>query len=300
MTPRAIDLSGIFPPIPTAFTPSGEVNFKAQQANMLRWETAPLAGYVVGGSNGEVVSLSRDERVDLVRFTRENSQSIRLIIAGSGMHSTQATIELTHAVAEAGAQAALIVLPSYYKSRMDPATQIVYYTAVADASPIPIILYNVPANTSIDMTAGTIIELSSHTNIIGLKDSSGLVAKLGEICNRTGDDFQVLSGSASSFLGAIAMGAVGTVSAMANIAAEPLHRIWSLARAGDFHSARSLQLPLIEANNAITARFGIAGLKAAMDLLGYAGGPPRPPLLPLAKGDIAPLAGILENAGLLT
>lgn len=299
MNSKGINLSGIFPPIPTAFTPAGEVHYEAQQANMRRWETAPLAGYVVGGSNGEVVSLSWEERVELVRFTRKYSHKDRLIIAGSGMHSTLATIELTHAVAEAGAQAALVVTPSYYKSRMDATTLIAYYIAVADASPIPVILYNVPANTSIDMTAGTIIELSSHPNIIGLKDSSGLVAKLGEICNRVGDDFQILSGSASSFLGAMAMGAVGAVSALANIAPEPLHRIWFLAMEGDFHSARALQLPLIEANNAITSRFGIAGLKAAMDLLGYAGGPPRLPLLPLSETNIAVLSEILAKADLL-
>ncbi len=176
--------------------------------------------------------LSWEERVELVRFTRRHASDDRLVIGGSGMHSTQSTIEMTRAMAEAGAGAALVVTPSYYKSRMDAPALTAYYTQVADAAPIPIILYNVPANTSIDMPAGTILELSAHPNIIGLKDSSGNVAKLGEICNSAGDSFQVLSGSASSFLGAMAMGAVGAVSALANIAPEPLHRIWSVGPGG--------------------------------------------------------------------
>lgn len=266
---------------------------------MERWERAPLSGYVVGGSNGEVVSLSWEERVELVRFTCRHANDDRLVIAGSGMHSTRETITLTRAMAEAGAGAALIVTPSYYKSRMDAHALTTYYTQVAEAVPIPIILYNVPANTSIDMSAGTILELSAHPNIIGLKDSSGNVAKLGEICNSAGDTFQVLSGSASSFLGAMAMGAVGAVSALANIAPEPLHRIWTLAQEGDYRTARPLQLALIEANNAITTRFGIAGLKAAMDLVGLAGGAPRPPLLPLSAADLSSLRTSLMKAGLI-
>ena len=299
MKKPALDLSGIFPPIPTAFTAAGEIDYAAQQANMERWEQAPLSGYVVGGSNGEVVSLSWEERVELVRFTRRYAHEERLVIAGSGMHSTRETIALTRAMAEAGAGAALVVTPSYYKSRMDAQALITYYTQVAQAVPIPLILYNVPANTSIDMPAGTILELSAHPNIIGLKDSSGNVAKLGEICNSAGDTFQVLSGSASSFLGAMAMGAVGAVSALANIAPEALHRIWTLAQEGDYLSARPLQLALIEANNAITSRFGIAGLKAAMDMVGLAGGVPRPPLLPLSASDAASLRTSLERAGFI-
>jgi 4-hydroxy-2-oxoglutarate aldolase len=299
MTKSSPGFAGIYPPIPTAFDANGKIDYKAQAENLARWEAAPLEGYVVGGSNGEYVSLERAERVELVRFTRANSAAGKQIIAGSGMHSTKATIELTIAMAEAGADAALVVTPSYYKSKMDHRTLIAYYTAVANKSPMPVLLYNVPANTGIDMPVETIVELSAHSNIAGVKDSSGNVGKMGEVCHRARSGFQVLAGSASSLLGAIAMGAVGAVPALGNIAPEQVHRLWSFAREGDYESARAIQLPLIAVNQAVTARFGVPGLKAAMDMLGLYGGPPRPPLLPLEPVEIERLRTVLTQAGLL-
>jgi len=299
MSQRAADFAGVFPPIATAFDADGSIDFKAQAANLERWERAALAGYVVGGSNGEYVSMSTTERIELVKFVRGRIAPERLVIAGSGMHSTAAAIELTQAMAEAGADAVLVVTPAYYKSKMDHRTLVSFFSTLADRSPVPVLLYNVPANTGIDMAVDTIVELSQHDNIAGIKDSSGSVAKMGEVCARARAGFQVLAGSASSLLGALAMGAVGTVPALSNIAPGQVHDIWALARAGDFAAARTVQLPLIAVNQAVTARFGVPGLKAAMDLTGYHGGPTRPPLLPLTAPEREQLQSILAAANLI-
>ena len=299
MTENGLNLASIFPPVPTAFDSEGAIDFEAQSKNLERWEKAPLGGYVVGGSNGEFVSQSKTERIEMVHFMRTHAAKERLIIAGSGMHSTRATIELTEAMAEAGADAVMIVTPSYYKSKMDHRSLVAFYSTIADQSPLPVLLYNVPANTGIDMSVETIVELSEHRNIAGVKDSSGNVAKVGEVSHRARRGFQVLSGSASSLLGAVAMGAVGGIPGLSNIAPEQVCSILAFGLEGDFESARNVQLPLIAVNNAVTTRFGVPGLKAALDMLGYYGGPPRPPLLPLEEGERKQLRTILGEAGLL-
>jgi 4-hydroxy-2-oxoglutarate aldolase len=290
---------GIFPPIPTAFAAGGAIDFDAQARNLDHWESTPLEGYVVGGSNGEFVSLEPSERIEMVRFVRSHAGKERLVIAGSGMHSTASTIELSAAMAEAGADAVLVVTPSYYKAKMDHRTLVAYYSAVADLSPVPILLYNVPANTGVDMSVETIVELSAHDNIAGVKDSSGNVAKMGEIVQRADAGFQVLAGSGGSLLGALAMGAVGAVPALGNIAPVQVHKIYEFAIAGDDAAARGQQLPLIAVNQAVTSRYGVPGLKAAMDMLGLYGGPPRPPLLPLEQVEQDRLRSTLEQGGLI-
>ncbi len=295
----SLSLAGLFPPIPTPFKANGEVGYDHLDSNLLQWNQEPLAGYVLGGSNGEYVLLTPEERVETVRVARRVMPADRLLVAGSAMESTRATIDLTRRMAEAGADVALVVTPSYYKARMNTAALEHHYRQVADASPIPIVLYNVPANTGLDMPAQTVINLATHPNIIGMKESGGDVTKIGFMVQETPDDFQILAGSAGFLLGALAVGAVGAVSALANIAASPLARMMGCFQRGDMAEARKLQLPLIEANTAITSRFGVPGLKAAMDMLGYYGGPLRSPLLPLSDEDQAALRKVLLKAGLL-
>ena len=222
-----------------------------------------------------------------------------MIIAGSGLHATRETVQQTVAMAERGADAALVITPSYYKSRMDDRALLAHYLRVADESPIPIILYNVPANTGIDMSADTIVPLSEHPNIIGLKDSSGNVAKIAEVVLRSPQDFQVLAGSASFLLGALAVGAVGTISALANIAPGALAELMQAFHSGDRARASTLQQKLVRPNTAVTARFGVAGLKLALDLLGYYGGPTRSPLQPLNADQKSELRQTLAEADLL-
>ena len=294
-----VDLSGIFPPIPTPFTDEREIDLDHLHANLARWKKWPLDGFVVGGSNGEFVSQSFDERLAVVQAVREEISSDHILIAGAGMHSTRETVELTQAMSAAGADAVLIVTPSYYKSRMDLCALRSHYHAVAEAAAVPVILYNVPANTGLDLSAETVLELAQHPNIVGIKDSSGDLVKMGSVVKAAPEGFQVLAGSGSFFLPALAVGAVGLIAALVNIAADDLARIRALFKDGKISDARNLQLKLIETNYAVTARFGVAGLKAALDLIGFYGGPVRSPLQPLLADELETLQHILVRAGLL-
>lgn len=294
-----ISLAGVFPPIPTPFTAEGDLDVAHLRSNLERWDREPLAGYVVGGSNGEYAYQSTDERVEAIRVAREVIPPERLLIAGSALEGTRETIALTRRMAEAGADAAIVVTPNYYRGRMTAAALEAYYRQVADASPIPVLLYSVPANTALDLPAQVVIRLSAHPNIIGLKDSGGDVTKIGYMVQESAPGFQILAGSAGFFLGALAVGAVGCVAALANIAARPLAELYERVQRGDLVGARALQLPLIEANMAVTSRFGVPGLKAAMDMLGLYGGPVRSPLLPLSEEDRSELQRVLAKAGVL-
>lgn len=298
-TKNPLPLDGVFPPIPTPFKPNGDIDFQHLAANLDRWNQQPLSGYVVGGSNGEFVSLSSAERIDVVRAVREVTPSGRLLIAGSGMQSTRATIELTHRMAEVGADAAIVVTPSYYKTMMSSAALENHYRQIAEAAVIPILLYNVPANTGVELKLEAVVRLAVHPNVIGIKESGGSVAKIGTMIHRTPDDFQVLAGSAGFILGALAVGAVGVIGALANIAGQELADILAHFRAGELDIARTIQLRLTEANSAVTVQYGIAGLKAAMDMLGYYGGPVRSPLLSLGEEDKKTLRQILIESELL-
>ncbi len=295
-----INLAGIYPPISTPFTEQGEIAFDHLSTNLSRWNELPLDGYVVGGSNGEFVSQSFDERVAVLKGVREEMPSSHLLIAGAGMHSTRETVDLAQAMAAVGADAVLIVTPSFYKSKMDLRALRGHYFAVAEASSVPVILYNVPANTGVDMPAETILELAQHANIIGIKDSSGDLAKMESVVDAAPQGFQVLAGSGSFFLPALAIGAVGLIAALVNIAAADLARIHKLFKGGQLSDARKMQQRLIETNSAVTSRFGVAGLKAALDLLGFYGGPVRSPLQPLMADEREELKNILVRADLLS
>jgi len=295
---RPFDLAGIWPPIPTPFGPGGEILFDRLAQNLDRWNQEPMAGVVAGGSNGEFPLLSAEERVEVVRHVRRHTAPDRLVIAGSGMQSTAATISLSQAMAAAGADAVIVVTPSYYKSRMTAAALVAHYTAVADRSPVPLVVYNVPANTGVDLAAEVAIELSRHPNIAGIKDSGGDVVKLARMAAESREGFQVLAGSAGFFLPALAVGAVGAVAALANIAAAELSELLRRFRAGDADGARALQARLVDVNAAVTSRFGVPGLKAAMDLTGRYGGPPRLPLLPLGEAEREIVRRSLKQGGI--
>ena len=298
MSAPRLDLAGIFPPIPTPFGPAGEILFDRLGENLARWDAEPMVGVVAGGSNGEFPLLSLEERVEVVRQVRRRTAAGRLVIAGSGMESTAATISLSRAMADAGADAVIVVTPSYYKSRMTPAALIAHYTAVADRSALPLVIYNVPANTGVDLPAEVAIELSRHPNIAGIKDSGGDVVKLARMAAEAAEGFQVLAGSAGFFLPALAVGAVGVVAALANLAAAELNDLLLRFRSGDAEEARQIQARLVEANAAVTSRFGVPGLKCAMDLTGRYGGPPRLPLLRLGEAEVGQVRESLERSGI--
>lgn len=295
----AISLSGVFPPIPTPFDAGGNVNYDALVANLERWNAYDLAGYVVLGSNGEAPYLNGDEKAHILAVCREAIPSGKLLIAGTGCESTRATIALTEFAAQAGADAALVVTPHYYGPKMTPDALVHHYHQVAGASPIPVILYNVPKATHLDMDAATIARGAQHPNVIGVKESSGNVVKLADIVRLCGPDFQVLAGTAGFFFPSLAVGAVGGVLALANIAPQQCIDLHRLHNAGRWADAAELQRRMIPVNAAVTARYDIAGLKAALDMLGYYGGPVRSPLLDLTGPDRDALRAILLDAAIL-
>ena len=293
-----IDLNGIFPPIATPFV-DGEVAYDQLAGNVEKWGKAGLRGLVVMGSNGEYVYLSAAEKRKLVEKTVAATPAHMLVIAGTGCESTKETIELTCDCAALGAQAALVVTPHYYGGRMNETALLAYFTAVADRSPIPILLYNVPKFTHVNMSAQLVAELSGHPNIVGIKDSTGNVIQLGELATVVDTDFDLLVGTAGALFGALALGCVGGVLALANVAPLQCVKIYELVKEGNFAAAKELQLKMIPVNQAITATYGVPGLKAALDMLGYFGGEPRLPLLPASEEEKSEIRRILIKADLL-
>ncbi|KAF6739429.1 4-hydroxy-2-oxoglutarate aldolase, mitochondrial [Oryzias melastigma] len=201
------DLSGIYPPIATPFTAREDVDAEKLEENLQKYAEVPFKGLVVQGSNGEYPYLTEAERVEVVRTVRRSLPPGRLLMAGSGCESTRATVQLTEKMAAAGADAALVVTPSFYKGKMDSRALIRHFTKVADSSPVPVVLYSVPANTGLDLPLEAVVELSQHPNIRGLKDSGGDITRIGLIVHKTRtEDFQVLAGSAGFLMAAYCVG----------------------------------------------------------------------------------------------
>jgi 4-hydroxy-2-oxoglutarate aldolase len=294
------------PPIPTPFDTSGQVAYGALRENLQRWNAYGLAGYVVLGSNGEAAYLEQDEKVRLLSAARDVIPPEKLLIAGTGCESTLATIALTRQAAEVGADAALVVTPNFYDGKMSPDALIAHFCGVADASPIPVLLYNVPKFTHVDMAATTVARAVPHPNIVGIKDSSGNITKLADTVRlaqaavaASEGAFDVLAGSAGFLFAALAVGAVGGVVALANIAPQQCVDLYTLYHEGRWDEAADLQRRMVPVNTAITARYGVAGLKAALDMLGFYGGPVRAPLLDLGKEGCQALQETLLAGGLL-
>jgi len=293
-----VNLHGIFPPIPTPFL-NGKVAYNKLEANIEKWSKTGIKGFIVLGSNGEYVYLSEEEKREVVETVVQSSPDDLLVIAGSGCESTEETLKLTRDCAKLGAHAALVITPHYYGDKMSADALIKHYTVIADNSPIPIILYNVPKFTHISLTVNTVSTLSEHPNIIGIKESSGNVNLLGEFLNNVGEDFDVLVGTAGVLFGALSIGCSGGVLALANITPANCVKIFELVKEGNFEEAKNIQLRMIPVNKAITATYGISGLKAALDMLGYFGGNPRLPLPLSTEIEKSEIREILKRAELL-
>jgi 4-hydroxy-2-oxoglutarate aldolase len=294
-----LNLAGLYPPIPTPFDAAGQVAYDKLEENLHAWLTQPLDGIVMPGSNSEAAFLTRDERIQIWRVcAKVLRDSGKRLIAGTGVETTAETIELTKIAAELGAEAALVLPPYFYKPALTHDVLVAHYQAIADESPIPILIYNVPLFTGVDFTPETLITLAKHPQIIGAKDSSANVVKMAEVLAAQ-PDFQVLSGSAGALLAFLSIGAVGGIVALANIAAAPLRRVMDSFQAGDLATARQTQYSLMGINKAITIRFGVSGLKYAMDRVGLYGGPSRRPLLPLHDTGQAEIDRLLRASGLL-
>ena len=296
---KIIDLNGIIPPIATPFDQKGNVAHAALAGNVARLSQSGIRGVLVLGSNGEYPYLSETEKREAVKTAAGALPDDMVLMVGSGCESTRETIRLTNDCADMGAHAALVVTPCYYGGKMTLTALTDHYVQVADHAAIPVLLYNVPKFTHINLEPAIIGELSRHPNIAGIKDSSGNVAQLGEILASVDDDFQVLVGSAGVLLAALSLGCPGGILALANVAPRECVQIQTLLAEGKLEQARDLQLKMLPVNKAVTVTFGIAGLKSAMDMLGYVGGAPRAPLLPLDETAQGVLTKILETAGLL-
>ena len=289
-----MQLSGIFPALVTPYDPAGAVSLPALQHNIHLYNQTGIAGYVALGSTGESVMLSREEADSILCAVKESAAPDKLLIAGTGAESTAETIVRTKRAAELGYQVALVKTPYYYKPIYKPETYLLHYRAVADASPIPILLYSVPQFTGVSLETPEILGLSEHPNIVGIKDSSGVMQRVAEVVGAARADFQVLTGGAAVIYSALVVGARGAILALASALPEHCVQLYEYVRVGQLERAKELQLGLAQASKRIVSECGIAGVKFAMDLRGYQGGLPRLPLLPLKEDKKQQIAAIIS------
>jgi len=287
-------LPGIYPPIITPFR-NGEVDYAGLARNVGRWMGTGLRGLLALGSNGEAAFLDEDESARIVATVREGVPRDRVLLVGTGRQSTRATIAATRRAATAGADAVLVLTPFYFKSQMTPEALAEHYRAVADASPVPVLLYNFTSVTGLNMAPDLVARLSAHPNIVGLKDSNGDIGQVAGVVARVPPEFAVLVGSASTLHPAMVAGASGGIVAVANLVPEACVRLYDLVRAGRHDEAQDLQRRLTPLANAVTAGYGIAGLKVAMEIAGYAGGEVRQPLRPAKPEAREVLRRLLEE-----
>jgi 4-hydroxy-2-oxoglutarate aldolase len=276
-----IKLQGIYPPIATPFDSNGEIYKAKLRHNVEKWNLTALSGYVVCGSTGESVYLTTEEKMRLWEWVAEYSAPEKLLMAGTGMESVRETVWLTNKAAELGYRAAMVRTPHYYKNLLNNASaQALYFRAVADQSKIPLMIYNWPQATGVDIPAEAVAALSEHPNIIAIKESSGNLEKVMQMLREVKPGFQVLVGSAPTLWPSFTVGAVGAVLAFANAAPYATVTIWEAYRTRETEAARDWQNRIGRAAYLVTTRYGVPGLKYAMDLNGYYGGPPRLPLTP--------------------
>lgn len=290
---------GVYTPIVTPFAADESIDYEKVRHNLSRLGASELAGIIVLGSNGEFPFLSHSEKLELVRFAHEHWSPDKKFIVGTGCESTKATVELTAEVSIFGPDAVLVLPPHYYTGAMNEVVLFEHFQTVADRSPVPVLLYNMPPNTGINLSSALVAKLSQHENIVGIKDTAGSIVQLSEIVRSCREEFSVLAGSAGFMLPALAVGATGGVAALGNALPDDCCRLYRLFRDGQMNEAKILQLRLLEINTAVTSRFGVSGLKAAMELLGFQGGFPRRPLIPLSTESQVEINSILVHYGAL-
>jgi 4-hydroxy-2-oxoglutarate aldolase len=274
----ALNLSGLLLPITTPFTSNGEIDFAALQSNIERWNQTGITGYVVLGSTGERVNLDEREFIQVIETAREAMPSEMTFIVGAGQQSTRGTNEEIRRAADAGAEAVLVITPHYYRAAITQAALVTHYTAVADAAPIPVILYSMPDLTGIKIEPETAARLSEHRNIIGMKDSSNDIAKFAEAVGMTQAGFAMMIGNGTVFSETLQAGARAGILAVGCCAPQICLDIYQAIKGGDLGRASALQQKLTPLARAVTKTYGIGGLKAALEMAGYVGGSVRAPL----------------------
>ena len=296
-----MELSGVFAPATTPFDPvTGDADVVSLRANVRRWLEAPLRGIVLFGSTGEGVLLDEEEKARLAEATREVVDAGRLLLCGTGAESTRAAIRQTRRAAEAGADAVLVQPPSFYKPLMTAAALRDHYLAVADASPVPVVLYQVPPRFSgIELEPGLVAEVARHPNVAGIKDSSGDLRTLGALVDACHGACRVLAGSGNVLYAALETGAVGGILAVALLVPRECAELCAAFGEQRFGDAGRLQERIGPLHKEVVGTLGIPGIKAALDILGMHGGPPRPPIQPLRRRDEGRLTDVLAAAGIL-
>ncbi len=272
-------LQGIFPPIATPFDHAGNIYVSKIRHNVEKWNLTTLSGYVVMGSTGESVMLLPEEKYTMWEEVAKYADSSKLLIAGTGVESVRETVQLTNRAAEMGYKAAMVRTPHYYKNLINRNdAQMLYYRTVADQAKIPLIIYNWPQTTGVDISVEAVAGLSEHPNIIAIKESSGNLEKVMQLIREVRHGFQVLVGSAPTLWPSLLMGACGAILAYANAAPYSTIAIWEAYRTREEAAGMDWQNRIGRAAALVTTKYGIPGLKYAMDLNGYYGGPPRLPL----------------------
>jgi len=288
-----MDLTGVLTPIPTPFDGRDEVDTDRLRSALARWLTTPLTGFVILGSNGEAALVDEDESDRIVAAARDVVPKGRTFIVGTGRESTRAAIDASKRAAALGAEAVLVRTPGFFKAQMTASVFVRHYTAIADQSPIPVLLYNFTAVTGVTLPVDAVAELSHHPNIPGMKESNGDVTRIGELVAAARRGFSVLAGSASTFFEALQAGATGGILALAAVLPDACTALFEAARSGRHDEAKALQQRLMPLARFLGSTHGVAGLKAALTLIGYDVGNPRPPLVPLDPAILPELSSAL-------
>ena len=292
-------IDGVFPPIPTPFS-NDTVDVVAMGSNVDRWMQTRIRGVVVLGSNGEAPFLNESDSDAAVAAAREHVPSNRLCIAGVGRESTIETIRATKRAADLGVDAVLVRTPSFFKVLLTPEVFVAHYTAVADASPVPVLLYNFTAVTGVTLPVEVVSSLAAHPNIVGIKESGSDLKYVSALIANTPDDFVLLAGSAPVFYPSLLVGATGGVLALASVVPDLCVELYDLAQSGRHSEARELQRRLTPLAGLVTSRYGVPGLKAALSLLGFHAGEPRLPLQPIKLEAIDEIRVVLARLGMLS
>lgn len=277
----------------TPFKENGDVEYNAFVRNIEKWNNEPLGGYLVLGSNSETAYLNEEEKLTLIELTVQTAKEGRTILAGTGLESTRETIRMTNMAAKLGAHAALVLTPNYYLGQMTDSTLIRHFTFIADESEIPVLIYNVPKFTHLNISVEAVRVLSQHPNIVGMKDSAGNIAQLESFKKAVPETFNLIVGSATILYSALSLGVKAGILALANCAPKACATVQELFNRGKHDEAKQLQGKLLPAIKAVTDTYGIAGLKHAATLTGYEGGFVRSPLVELRTGEKEKIRTIL-------
>ena len=274
-----MDLRGVYPPIPTPFSGAEEnIDFLALSRNVDRWLTTGIRGLVVLGSNGEAPLVDDRESDAVIETVRGRVDDSRLVLAGTGRESTKAAVAAAQRASGLGVDAVLVRTPSIFKAQTTSQAFIDHYTAVAEGSQAPVILYNFTALTGVTLPVEVVASLAEHPNIVGMKESGPDIGYVSALVDQTPDDFSVLVGSAPTFYASLMSGAVGGILALAVVVPDECVELFDLVQSFEYERARVLQRRLTPLAKLVTRVHGISGLKAALDLVGYVGGDPRFPL----------------------